>query len=81
MKALSSRRNDSSTAFFSHWWVIQFWPSVRLGDAQFAHVEQVDHGHDRILDLRFDVARGDLGAAFKSVFDGFLQIVHGGFLV
>src|SRR3569623_1446747 len=29
MKALSSRRNDSSTAFLILWWVVQFWPSVR----------------------------------------------------
>src|SRR3569623_462754 len=47
-----------------------------LSDAQFAHVEQVDHGHDRVLDLGLHVARGDVSTAFKGVFDDFLQVLH-----
>ena len=47
---MSLRRNDSSTAFFSHWCTVQ--PvAVLLGHAQLAPVEQVERGLDRIADL------------------------------
>jgi len=79
MKALSSSRNDSSGLFQP----LVGGPVLAVsafGHAQFALVEQVDHGHDGILDLRIDIARRDIGAAFKSVFDGFLQVLHDGSL-
>src|SRR3569623_319433 len=50
--------------------------ALALSGAQFAHVEQVDHGHDRVLDLGLHVARGDVSTAFKGVFDDFLQVLH-----
>ena len=47
-----------------------------LGDAQLAAVEQVDHRHDGVLERGVGVARGDVGAAFKSVFDDGLKVLH-----
>ena len=40
------RRNDSSTAFFSHWWTCQRAVDL-LGDAQAAGIEPVERGLDR----------------------------------
>lgn len=50
---MSLSRNDSSTAFFSHWLTFQV-PSAALGDAGRALVEQIE----RVVDAFADFALG-----------------------
>jgi len=71
MKLLSSMRNDSSTAFFSH-----HAPSTChrfFRNARRASVELINRFEDGLFHMRLDVARGDVGATFEGRFDGCLM--------
>ena len=50
---MSLRRNDSSTAFLSHWLTCQLPSRLLLGDARLAAVEQVERGLDRLAHRAF----------------------------
>ena len=71
---MSLRRNESSTAFLSHWLTCHL-PSLLLGDARLALVEQVERAIDRLAHRAFG-GGADVVALLEGVVDGLGEVGH-----
>ena len=73
MTVMSLRRNDSSTAFLSHWLTRQSPFAPRSATRACAAIEQIERGLDRLA-YRPPGRRADVVALLESRVDGFGEI-------
>ena len=79
MISIGLMRNDSSTAFFSHWLTFQLPSRLPLGDARLAAVEQVERRFDRLAHLAARRRRNGV-ALLEGLFDGLFEASRDRFL-
>ena len=68
---MSLRRNDSSTAFFSHWLTLHLPLGLALGDARLALVEEIERVIDRLAHLALGRGRDAVAGIERGVDRGF----------